>query len=248
MQIVASNGQQTVSDVSQGAFSVAPAGNAFYVSATGSDSNSGKSPDAPMASLGALLNVYALLPGDTIYVGAGTYTTPSAILLGPSDSGAAGDPIQIIGQGATTIFKSASNATSTSVFEFDGGHDISLENMALVGGGIGVNIIANSGGDDVSLQGLDISGFSSMGVDVGAGATNFSITGSNIHDPLTARNYDGIDIDLPRKCDHQQRYVRQCPVWGERHRPIGLTINNNIFTTNYDGVNINIDRLDDYAD
>ena len=129
LQIIATNGQQSVSDISQGTFSVAPAGSNFYVSATGSDSNSGKSPSSPMASLAALLNIYTLQPGDTIYVGAGTYTLPSAIVLGASDSGSPGNPIQIIGQGPTTIFKSASNVSTSSVFQFSGAHDVTIENI-----------------------------------------------------------------------------------------------------------------------
>ena len=132
LQIVATNGQQTVSDISQGTFSVAPAGSNFYISTTGSDSNSGKSPGSPMASLAALLNIYTLQPGDTIYVGAGTYTLPSAIVFGAANSGSPGDPIQIIGQGPTTIFKSASNASTSSVFQFTGAHDVTIENLAIV--------------------------------------------------------------------------------------------------------------------
>ena len=72
-----------------------------------------------MSSLAALLNIYTLQPGDTINVGAGTYTLPATIILGASASGVPGDPIQIIGQGASTIFKSASNATTASIFEFE---------------------------------------------------------------------------------------------------------------------------------
>ena len=123
----------------------------------------------------------------------------------------------------------------------NGAHDVTLENMALIGGGIGINILANTGSADVSLQGLDISGFSSMGVDVGAGATNFAITGSNIHDPLTARNYDGIDINSSVNAIISNDTFANVRYGVNVTGPIGLTINNNIFTTNYDGVNINID-------
>ncbi len=88
LQIVATNGQQTVTDTSLGAFTVAPASTEFYISTTGSDSNSGTSPTSPMASLAALLNVYSLQPGDTINVAAGTYALATSITLGAADSGA----------------------------------------------------------------------------------------------------------------------------------------------------------------
>ena len=241
LQIVASNGVQTVSDTSLGTFSVAPAGNEFYISATGSNSNSGKSPSAPMASLAALLNIYTLEPGDIINVGAGTCTLPAAIVLGAADSGSPGDPIQIIGQGATTIFQSASNASTSSVFEFDGAHDVTIENLAIAGGGTGVNILANTGGSDISLQGLNISGFSNMGIDVGAGATNFSITGSDIHDPLTARSYDGIDIDTSANATIDNNTFLNLRYGVNVTSQVSLTIDNNTFTTDNEGVNINID-------
>ena len=89
LQIVAANGSQTVTDTSLGAFMSVPAGNQFYVSTTGSDLNSGLSPNAPMASVAGLLNVYKMQAGDVINVAAGTYNLPTAINLGASDSGAA---------------------------------------------------------------------------------------------------------------------------------------------------------------
>ncbi len=217
------------------------AGSNFYINTTGSDSNSGKSPGSPMASLAALLNIYTLQPGDTIYVGAGTYTLPSAIVFGAADSGSPGDPIQIIGQGPTTIFKSASNASTSSVFQFTGAHDVTIENLAISGGGIGINILANAGASDISLQGLDISGFSSEGISVGANATNFSITGSAIHDPLTVRSYDGIDIDTSVNATISDDSFTNLRYGVNASGPIWLAINNNTFTTDSEGVNIGID-------
>ncbi len=47
-----------------------------YTTAVGNDANSGKSPDQPMASLGALLRAYTLTAGDTVYIDTGSYTLP----------------------------------------------------------------------------------------------------------------------------------------------------------------------------
>ena len=65
---------------------------------------------------------------------------PVGRCVGRRRLGQPGDPVQIIGQGASTIFKSASNAATSSMFQFTGGHDVTIENMVLSGGGIGVNI------------------------------------------------------------------------------------------------------------
>ena len=51
------------------------------VMAIGDNANSGKSPDAPMASLRALLSAYDLDPGDTIFVDTGTYTLLGNIVI-----------------------------------------------------------------------------------------------------------------------------------------------------------------------
>ena len=58
-----------------------------FTSAVGDNANSGKSPDAPMASLAALLLAYDIDPGDTIYVDAGTYQLTQNILITAQDSG-----------------------------------------------------------------------------------------------------------------------------------------------------------------
>ncbi|MEO6842783.1 MAG: right-handed parallel beta-helix repeat-containing protein [Bradyrhizobium sp.] len=239
LRIVATDGAQTISDTSLGSFVAAPAGNNFYINATGSDSNDGKSQASAMASLAALLNVYKLQPGDTVHVGAGTYTLPSSITLGASDSGAAGNPIQIIGAGPSTIFNAGTTASSTSIFTFNGAHDVTLENMALVGGGTGVTIMPNTGSTDVSLQGLDISGFSNDGLNVGAGAANFSLTGSNIHDPLTAQIYDGIDVDSSVNAVISNDTFSKTRYGVNATGSLSLTISHDTFTANYEGVNIN---------
>ena len=194
LRIVAGNGSQTLTDTSLGAFMSVPAGNQFYVSTTGSDLNSGLSPDAAMASVAGLLNVYKMQAGDVINVAAGTYNLPTAINLGASDSGAAGAPLTIIGAGASTVFKVSNTQSGSDAFNFTGAHDVTLENFSVVGGSVGVNINDNAGAADVSLQNLQISGFSSEGVYVGGGAIDFSLAGSTFSGPA-ATNTSGVAIN-----------------------------------------------------
>ena len=84
-----------------GAFLLANAGTSYYVNdgstvgdqyttAVGNDANSGKSPDQPVASLGALLRAYSLHAGDTVYVDTGNYTLATDLTLGAADSGTGG--------------------------------------------------------------------------------------------------------------------------------------------------------------
>ena len=64
---------------------------AEYTTAVGNDLNSGKTPNAPMADLAALLRAYTLLPGDVVYIDTGSYVLLTDLILGASDSGAGPD-------------------------------------------------------------------------------------------------------------------------------------------------------------
>ena len=103
---------------------IAPAGHTYYINdgsktgdvyttAVGSDANSGKTPDAPMASLASLLSFYHLQPGDTVYIDSGTYNLSSDLKSRPKFCRYPGNPIQIIGAGATTILARSGTALST---------------------------------------------------------------------------------------------------------------------------------------
>src|SRR6266567_2728448 len=135
-----------------------------------------------MASLAALLNVYKFKAGDTIYVDSGTYNIPTQIVLNAQDSGVSGNPVRIVGAGnGQTVFDRGSTAAGTAVFRFSGGHDVSLEALTLKHGETTVDMSA-SGGMNVTLKNDDISGYSSIGINVGAGNSGFTLTGSKIHD------------------------------------------------------------------
>ena len=62
-------------------------GGGVYTTAPGNDANSGKSPNAPLASLQALLTAYTFQAGDIVYVDTGTYNLLNNLVLGPQDSG-----------------------------------------------------------------------------------------------------------------------------------------------------------------
>ena len=226
---------------------VAPSGNTYYVNdgstagdvyttAVGNDNNTGKTANNPMASLAALLNVYKLQPGDIVYVDSGTYTLPTEITFGATQSGTAANPIRIVGAGATTILDRGTIASNASVFRFAGGHDISIESMVLKEGGSTVNVLANSGSTDVSLKGLDISGFSTDAVNVGAGDGGFSLTGSNIHDATAPTSVDGIDLDSVVNATVSGNTISRTRYGIYANNTFSLTISGNLFNLDVTGV------------
>ena len=98
-----------VSDASRASFTVGASGHNYYVNdgsqtndqyttAVGNNANSGTTPADPMASLNALLSVYHLGVGDTVYVDAGYYGLSANVRIGPQAAGAtivgpAGSPV-----------------------------------------------------------------------------------------------------------------------------------------------------------
>ena len=200
LRVTATDGTNTVTNLSAAPFMIAASGNTYYVNdgstagdvyttAIGSDTNSGKSAADPMASLAALLNVYQLKAGDTVYVDSGTYNIPTQIVLNAQDSGAAGNPIRIVGAGnGQTVFDRGTTAAGTAVFRFSGGHDVSLEGLTLKHGETTVDI-SGSGSVDIALKNDDISGYFAYGISVAAGNSGFSLTGSKIHDVTQNSTY-----------------------------------------------------------
>src|SRR5207302_6748051 len=84
LRITETDGTHTLVDQSLAPFMIAPAGHTYYINdgsktgdiyttAVGSDANSGKTPDAPLANLSALLSLYHLQPGHTVHMDSGTY-------------------------------------------------------------------------------------------------------------------------------------------------------------------------------
>jgi hypothetical protein len=244
LQIVATDGTQTVVDQSLGAFTSVPATTEFYIATPangGSDANNGTSASTPMADLATLLNVYALQPGDVVNIGPGTYTLPSTINLGAAASGAAGDPVVITGAGASTIFQGVTTGSGTlpPIFQFDGGHDITLEDMTLSGGGTAVNVVANSGSVDVTLKSLEISGFVSDGVDVGQGATNFALIGGEISAPTDAGNTYGLSIAYAQGATVTGATFSGVTYGVDFEDVLSIDVTGDTFTGNYIGINSN---------
>src|SRR6185437_10524048 len=125
--------------------------------AAGSDANNGQSAATPMATLGALLATYVLGPGDIVYVDAGTYNLTQNIVIPSADSGTGSLPSQTITiqgptqSGLTATFNRQSTSSGFYVFEFKGAKNVTLANLTIEGGGIGVALDDNTGSTGISI-------------------------------------------------------------------------------------------------
>ena len=133
-------------------FLVANSGDDYYVNgsstsggvfttAAGNNAYSGTAPGQPMASLEALLNAYALGPGDVVYVDTANYT-----LLGNLNIP---NGVTVIGTGGTAAILNRGNTNSGSyVFNVSGTTGVTLEDLGIAGAYAGVY----SGSSAVSNQ------------------------------------------------------------------------------------------------
>ncbi len=193
IRVTSTNGLRTLSATSDQPFLVAPAGHDFYVDASGNNANSGKSPDAPMASLGALLHAYQLGPGDTVHVAAGHYSLPESIVMGSTDSGTASAPITIVGPSGSGPHAVLDASTAQVGLEIDGAHDIAISGIDFING---TTAIAVSDASDITIDRTTLSGMSSDGIALTSTSnfllSNNIITGSGSGSGIDAGTSQGV--------------------------------------------------------
>jgi hypothetical protein len=168
-------GEVTVQDVSDEGFLIANGGQNYYVNvaldadltdneyttAAGNNANSGKSADAPMASLAALLRAYDLDAGDTVYVDTGVYSLATNIVLDAQDSGVRIQGPQVVGHTAT--LNRGNTAEGRVVFQLNGADNVTLSHLAITGGQYGIQA-ANVDSDGITVRNSDIFGNTQDGI------------------------------------------------------------------------------------
>ncbi|MEX2185792.1 MAG: right-handed parallel beta-helix repeat-containing protein [Pirellulales bacterium] len=197
---IRSNNVTLAQDISDTAFLIANNGSQYYLndgstagdvftSAVGNNFNSGKSPDAPMASLRALLAAYDLDAGDIVHVDTGTYRLYRNLVFDAQASG-----VRIEGPGATpagqaaqatALFNRGNTTTSSFVFELTGADDVTLDHLAITGGTIGVYAAAGVQSDRLTVSASEVfanTASSSYGIYIGAGNPDARILGNRVHD------------------------------------------------------------------
>jgi Ca2+-binding RTX toxin-like protein len=177
-----------VSDASDEGFQIANGGTAYYVndgslagdvhtSAVGNNANSGKSADAPMASLAALLAAYDLDAGDVVYVDTGTYDLATNLVLTAEDSG-----VRIVGAGmGVTVLDRGNTTNGSRVFDFRDADGVTVEAMTLRGAFDGVGASTGQDADNITLRAVEVVGHANTGVNVQFGNDGWVIEGSRIH-------------------------------------------------------------------
>jgi autotransporter-associated beta strand protein len=197
VRVIANNAAATTGV--SGPFLIANSGNSFYVNGTytpgdvyttasGNNANSGKSPNAPMASIEAVINTYHPGAGDTIYVDSGTYNLFHDIDIQLQDSGLT---IQGPTSGAPAVLNRGN--TSDNVFYLvPAVMGITIENLSITGADYGINSpeienppVASS---NITIENDQI--YSNFADGIIAGLTyNWTIVGNVIHD----NNQEGND-------------------------------------------------------
>jgi parallel beta-helix repeat protein len=159
-----------------------------YTTAPGLNTNSGRSPDAPVASIATLLRSYQLGPGDVIYVDSGEYTLATNIVLDASVSG-----VRIQGptdRGLQAILNRGNTAQGSYVFEVNGAEDVAIANLGITGARHGVSVVANSGSSNVTIFGNDIFGNLEDGIRIESGNSHIEILDNRIFD----NGYYGVEL------------------------------------------------------
>lgn len=90
--------------------------NDAWCTAPGNDVNAGRSPDAPKATVRALVNAYDLEPGDTVRIDTGSYATDIEVVLGIDDSGSPDMPVVFEGSPYGTSLSRSGSASGTAAW------------------------------------------------------------------------------------------------------------------------------------
>ena len=232
-------------------FLVAPAGHDYYINdastvgdeytiAVGNDLNSGKTADAPMASVAALVRAYNLGAGDIVHIDTGNYTLLSDVVLSQTDSGDANvDGHRLTFQGPTDPSHTAVLNRADidgNIFIFTGADDVVIKNLTLSGAKAAVNVTANSSSNNISLNNVEISANFTYGVFAGSGNTGFSIDRSQIFGTVNGNQNTGIALFEPGAITNTEIFGEGT---GISANGAGLVIDSNVIHGNTrDGIDI----------
>ena len=191
-----------ISDISS-IFQVAPESNSYFVNiandtdfsdneytlASGDNTNSGKSPYYPMASLSALLDIYELGAGDIIYIDSGIYTMLNNLVIDSSDAG-----VRITGpvaSGHEALFDRDNSVSGNNVLELDDAGNVVIENLAFTGGYYGIYVYGNEDKPAPTISSNSVYGNTSYGIYVNSSSamvTGNKVSGNDIGIYASASN------------------------------------------------------------
>lgn len=168
--------------------------NIYYISPTGSDSNSGTAVSSPWQTINKV-NSTTLLPGDQVLFQGGA-TFSGKIYVKPGESGTATSPITISSYGTGKAIINSANDNGFYSYDSSG---IIVSNLSFIGAGSHSNTAEGvafyndlTGGiklDSITINNIDISGYGKNGLSIGgwngdSGYSNVKITNTISHDNL----------------------------------------------------------------
>ena len=169
----------TVSDTSNGTFSIRSAITVYYVNdgkfesgdwttAPGNDANNGISPSTPKASIRAILQAYDLGVGDIVRVDSGDYSVSSNILITGDDSG-----VKIEGYhnslypNRVALLNRNNTSTDSYVFDVQGASDVTMAYLTVTGARVGIYASDASKSSRLTIQNCSFAANSDEAIFVG---------------------------------------------------------------------------------
>lgn len=136
-----------------------------WTTAPGDNAQDGLTPDAPMASIEAVLQAYELGPGDLILVDAGNYALSDALVLDAQQSGVTirgyADAVHL---DRAAIIDRGNAAWGNPVIELAGAEGVTIENLTLTGGAYGIYAREAAGSHRLTVRGTTLSGNTTGGL------------------------------------------------------------------------------------
>ncbi|NCD23099.1 MAG: hypothetical protein EOL90_09190, partial [Spartobacteria bacterium] len=135
-----------------------------YTSAPGAATNKGYSADSPLLSINAVLDRFALAPGDEIRVDTGSYSLTNGVLVTVLNSGNATNPVTLRGStnwafGGSTLMPTS--GLQAAAFTLYGARYVNVENFRTVGFSNGlafVELATRCQASDLDVQGSEDAG------------------------------------------------------------------------------------------
>ncbi|MCP4713077.1 MAG: hypothetical protein GY869_30985, partial [Planctomycetes bacterium] len=199
-----------------------------YTTTAGDNRNSGKSENAPMASLSALIAAYDLNPGDTVYVDTGTYSMLGNNTITWQDAG-----VSIQGPvtpGLEAVMNRDNTIAGSYVFELINADGITLDHLSLTGGEYGIYADALSDSEHVTVSNCWIHHNSLDGISFNTSNDQAEFDINTIANNRYGIQALGNDITITYNTIYEQSN------YGIYVNGDELTVDNNVIYTNQDGM------------
>ena len=187
--------------------------NDIYCTASGSVTNLGVSPDAPISSLQRLLSIHDIEPSNTIYIDSGYYLLTNNVEVDATDGGSSNGPVLILGStnyagGGTVLARSSQVAGSYGIY-LNGVLNVQVSDFICTGGYYGVYVKNSRLG---TIRNIEASHANSAGFCLDAA------TECRIEHCVSWSNYNGITVMGSLKTNQ----VDHCTIAYNRGRQVYL--------------------------